>query len=161
MENGIQQRAELKGVYRFRVLRNGVLISDDVVENKIVKVYRKAIIDHLTSLSPSRSLIGTYIAVGTGNTAVVDADTTLATEHYRKQVTSRTNDGGDIGAFAVTFNAAEIDASSITIEEVGLFGDDASATADSGLLISRVLFNKTLLPIDALFIDWRFTCSDA
>lgn len=75
-----------------------------------------------------------YGAVGTGSTAISDADTTLDTEAKRKAVAtrSRTNDSVTLRFF---FTKADV---SGTLNEFGTFIDGTS-TADTGQLFNRAL----------------------
>ena len=80
----------------------------------------------------------TYGAVGTGITVPVAADTTLATELARKLASTRTNTDNTI-IVRIFFTTAEANGS---LKEFGLFGEAASATANSGTLFQRVLIDK-------------------
>lgn len=92
----------------------------------------------------------TYIAVGTDSTAPALGDTTLGTEIARKQISVRevTN---NTATFTVYFNTSEANGS---LEEFGLFGDDATATADSGVLFARALESRTKTSADTLTAVW-------
>jgi hypothetical protein len=82
----------------------------------------------------------TYCAIGSSDTAVAVADTTLGTESARKAVTAKSRSGAEI-TYSTFFTAAE---STYAIEEAGMFGHStASATPDSG-----VLFNHYLVSFD-------------
>lgn len=77
-----------------------------------------------------------YFAFGTGGTTPTADDTQLEAEVYRKQVTRISADGGVVTS-VVSLGAAE---GNYNIREIGVFcGPSASAAADSGLMISRVL----------------------
>ena len=82
-----------------------------------------------------------YLALGTGNTPITDTDTTLDTEIFRTAYTTR-DDAAGTGVLKHTFIVLDSEAVA-TIEEIGIFGGStATATADTGTLISRILWNK-------------------
>jgi hypothetical protein len=81
-----------------------------------------------------------YLALGTGSTAVTDTDTQLDTEIFRTPVSVQTD--VDTGEILTEFLVLDSEAVA-TIEEIGIFGGStASASADSGTLISRILWHK-------------------
>lgn len=136
---------------------DGEVKFEKTYKNLIVQAGRTAIADRLTNATPDSSLLVGYIAVGTGATAPADGDTALETETARKAVASKTH-AADVAAIATTFNATEIPTS--TLKEVGLF-IEGTASADTGTLLARVTVNIGITALDALFIDWRITLSDA
>jgi hypothetical protein len=82
----------------------------------------------------------TYIAVGTGAyPATPKTSTTLTTELARKTVTAASYSGAQtlITGF---FGASEGNG---TLTEIGLFGEDASASADSGTMINHASITET------------------
>lgn len=85
-----------------------------------------------------------YFAVGTGTTAPARTDTTLANEAFRKQVTqlSSSRSGTDFRVTSVcSLSSGE---ANFRIREVGVFcGATATATANTGTMISRVLVDFT------------------
>jgi hypothetical protein len=96
----------------------------------------------------------TYFAVGTGDTSGGNApdasDTALNDELTRKQISVRSATGNTAN-FRVFFNTSEANG---TLTEIGLFGDDASVTADSGTLFARASISKTKTSAETLTIDW-------
>jgi hypothetical protein len=99
----------------------------------------------------------TYLAVGTGASTGGDApdvsDTELVTELIRKQISVRSS-SGDTASFRVFFNTSE---ANDTLTEIGLFGDDATVTADSGTLFARAAISKTKTDSETLTIDWELS----
>ena len=99
----------------------------------------------------------TYLALGTGANTGGDApdisDTTLVTELIRKQISVRSS-SGDTAYFRVFFNTSE---ANNTLTEIGLFGDDATVTADSGTLFARAVIDKTKTDSETLTIDWELS----
>lgn len=77
-----------------------------------------------------------YFALGTGTTAPSVSQTQLANEQFRKQVTQRTASGYDV----ITTCSIGAGEANFHIYEIGVFcGDSATDTADTGLMLSRVL----------------------
>ena len=127
-----------------------------VIDNIIPTVGRTMIADNLTNPSPDNTLRINYTALGTGDTAVANGDTTLATEVYRKATASETN-ASNVAYVTAFFDATEVDG---TFKEAGLVSD-GSAGADTGILFSRVLLNPTSGIVksntETLTIDWTIT----
>ncbi len=96
----------------------------------------------------------TYFAVGTGTVSGANVptigDTKLHTELFRKQISVRSSSGAT-ASFRIFFNTSEANGS---ITEIGLFGDAASATADSGVLFARAAESITKTSSETLTIDW-------
>jgi len=130
-----------------------------VFENIIPDVARIMIANNLIASSPTNDMIVEYIAVGTDNTAVDNADTTLGNEAdgYRNSVASKTNGDPETNVAYVSgfFNATECDG---TYYEAGIFCD-ATSTTDSGILLSHVLIDAPTGVVKAntntLTIDWE------
>ncbi len=95
----------------------------------------------------------TYGATGTSGAAVGAGDTTLGGEIERKQVASS----------SYTSNTCEIrtfftaDESVGAVEEFGLFGEDASAAADSGTLFNHALLSVAKSNAQTLTVSVVFT----
>ena len=93
-----------------------------------------------------------YLAWGTGSTAPAAGDTTLVAESGRKQVTSQTAGAGVGETDTVTYLAP--DDANVAIAELGWFaGASATATADSGTLIARVLYSHTKTNLESVQVD--------
>jgi hypothetical protein len=103
----------------------------DTVLSQMIGIYR----------GQSTNLEILYLALGTDNTAVTDTDTALGNEIFRTPVSTSSNvtTGEILTEFVVLDNEAVA-----SIEEIGIFGGSgASGAADSGTLISRILWSKT------------------
>jgi len=127
-------------------------------ENIIPTCGRKLIANNLTASSPDNTMLVDYIALGTGNTAVANGDTTLETEVYRNTTASHTN-ADNIAYVTGFYSATECNG---TYTEAGIFCD-ATGAADSGILLSHVLLNSgtgiAKSNVETLTIDWSLTLS--
>lgn len=154
----VNDGAKLEGIVTFTVVGADGKVKEKVtVKNAVVKVGRTALMDRLTNASPDQDCLINYIAVGDSVTAVADGNTQLGNETAREAIASRTH-AFDVGAISTVFAAGDIPAG--TLKEAGLFMD-ATGTADSGTLLSRVAVNIVITALDSLFIDWRLTLSNA
>ena len=98
----------------------------------------------------------TYCAVGTGTDAAAAGDTDLQTELDRKQIAVRSSLLG-VATFRTYFNTGEAIG---TLKEIGLFGDDATITADSGTLFCRAAIDKEKTSANSLTVDWEISVAD-
>lgn len=93
-----------------------------------------------------------YVALGSDDTPPAAGDSDLGDEEYRRAVTSQT-----AGATGVTDTVTIIppeDATSFTIREIGWFGGaSATSTPGSGVLVARVLYERTKTNLESLQID--------
>ncbi|SRR6266699_1934983 len=97
-----------------------------------------------------------YVALGTSNTAPAASDTKLGTEAFRKAVTSYTN--GSTGEVIFNGYIAPSDAVGVGIQEVGWFGGNgATATANTGVLLARGLYNHSKLATESIQLSLDFT----
>ncbi len=100
-----------------------------------------------------------YTAVGSDATPPVLADTTLGTETFRKATTSTSKPGN--GQFTHVAYIAPAEAVGV-IEEIGWFcGAAAGAGADSGILLSRVLFSRTKTNLESIQVERTDTFTEA
>jgi len=95
----------------------------------------------------------TYIAVGTDATAPDIADTTLGTELDRNTLTSIAAAGTAVTVKGF-FGAADANGA---LEEMGLFGEAASATPDSGTLFNHAAISETKSSSETLTISITIT----
>ena len=132
-----------KGYFDIKVYRNGELFKHDIIKNIITDVALNKEIEILLGVAPDMEI--EYMAFGTSNTAPTASDTTLGVESGRFQPTTafaRTSVGVTEGSFFLTSS----DLVGVSIREIGVFcGSAATATADTGTMLSRILwsFEKT------------------
>lgn len=83
-----------------------------------------------------------YVALGSGNTALSNTQTDLAAEEFRKAVTTQTS-GAGVGTLETLLYVVESEANDFKTEEIGWFaGALASASADSGIMVARILYSR-------------------
>lgn len=109
------------------------------INNMITDTALDEFVNILLGTSPDIEI--EYLAVGDDNTANVGNETTLGNETFRTAVASKSNtDTGKVQSDFTILNTEAVG----TIEEIGVFcGSGASAAADSGTLLSRILWNYT------------------
>lgn len=126
-----------------------------VYENIIPTVGRAALANWLTQGSPSPASIKlNYTSLGTGTNTPANSDTQLQTETYRKAIASTTN--ADNVAYCTAFYTAP--ETSGTFREAGVWMN-ATGTANSGTLFSRVAINIVKTTSTTLTIDYTVTLS--
>lgn len=92
-----------------------------------------------------------YIAVGTSSAAVTVSDTQLGAEIFRKPVYSRTAGANGI---LITIAILEDSEAVANIQEIGIFaGSTASATTNSGIMISRILYSRNKTNLESVQIQ--------
>jgi hypothetical protein len=120
----------------YDIIVNGKYV--ETVKNRLMDTVLTQMIGIYKGDSPNLEI--KYLALGTGSTAVTDTDTQLDTEIFRTPVSVQTD--VDTGEILTEFLVLDSEAVA-TIEEIGIFGSStASASADSGTLISRILWHK-------------------
>jgi hypothetical protein len=83
-----------------------------------------------------------YVALGSGTTAPANGQTQLVTEQFRKLVTAQSN-GITAGVLDTELYVADTEANSFKTEEIGWFaGSGATSTANTGIMIARVLYSR-------------------
>ena len=91
-----------------------------------------------------------YLALGSSNASISVGDTTLGAETFRKAITSQSN----FSAFELLSSTTILDTEANgQIEEIGIFaGSTASATANTGIMVSRILYSKLKTSSESLQI---------
>ena len=135
-------------------IKYGEAVISPWIKNIIPTVGKIAIARRLrNAASQSNEGMITYGAVGTGTTPAAATDTTLETELFRKILAQRTNDNNEC-TFRMYMTTSEGNG---TLTEYGLFGEAASASADSGTLFERVIISKTKTSSKTLTIETKIT----
>jgi len=97
----------------------------------------------------------TYLALGDSTTAPAKTDVKLGNELYRHGVTLREASG-------LTFSSSTFIPSTEgngTYKEMGLFGDDATGTKDSGTLFTHLAINETKSSGESMTVDYDIVAS--
>jgi hypothetical protein len=152
MFHSTRENTTLRGrVYIDVLYENGDthrIIQDNVVTNNGR--------DRIAALiSQSSVVFPSYIAIGTGTTAVAVTDTAMETEVDRNAITS-TTDASGVVSFQAFFSKTQANGS--TISEVGLF--DAAA---AGTMICHSLLGATIAKDNTISITvtWTITFADS
>jgi len=97
----------------------------------------------------------TYMAIGTGSTAIMAGDTTLESEVDRVAIASTSASSG-----IVTYKAfwGQNDANGNTISNAGLFNDASAGDLFAAYVLSSTIAKTTSI---SLTITWTITLSDA
>ena len=153
----IKDKTSLKGHYRFiKHDLDGNTVSIEEYDNTICSVGREAIAYQISG-DETYDLKATYIALGTSQVTPAEGDTTLGTESYRKAVSSH-NASGDTASVAGFFAASDCTGH---YYEAGVFCDgvatQASATTDSGLLLSHVAIDVDKSALESLTVEFYIT----
>jgi hypothetical protein len=83
-----------------------------------------------------------YVALGSGTTAPANGQTQLVSEQFRKLVTSQ-DTTATVGELETILYVSDLEANDFTTEEIGWFaGSTATETADTGIMIARVLYSR-------------------
>ena len=141
----IRERIGISGRIRITVREHetpdapGLIVAEYDFENLVVDVGLNQL--RLALFGTGIDAAHRYLAWGSGTTAPASGDTTLETEDGRKAVTSQTV-SGTTGRIDTTTYLASADANG-QIDELGWFiSPSATASADSGILLARVLFSE-------------------
>jgi len=120
-----------------KITRN--ILREENIKNRVMNTALDELIKVLNGETTDLEI--SYMALGTGSTAVTNTDTKLATEIFRTPLTEKTVSG--TGQLTTTFIVLDVEAVS-QIEEIGIFGGStATGTVDAGTLISRILWSHT------------------
>ena len=128
-------------------------IERQLVKNLFVTTGKNSIADRLRGTDTGAKGMITYCGVGTGTDAPAYADIQLQTELTRKLISVRSV-SGNAATFQTFFNTSEANG---TLREAGLFGDLATAVANSGTLFARTAINRTKNSSQTLILYWTVT----
>lgn len=109
----------------------------EVVNNRVMEAALSGIVK---ALSGDSDVQIKYLALGTSEDPITDSDTQLGTEIFRTLVSNQELTG--IGELTTDFVVLDAEAVG-NIREMGIFGGStATSTANSGTLISRILWSR-------------------
>jgi len=127
------------GKYKIKIINKDTgLIENEEINNRIMDDVLDELIKVLQGTATDLEI--KYLALGTDNTAITDTDAALGAEIFRVALTDITKTGtGELTSLAIVLDSEAVD----TIEEIGIFaGAAATAAADSGTLVSRILWTR-------------------
>src|SRR5690625_3182086 len=89
-----------------------------------------------------------YLALGDSGTPIDNDDTTLGNERFRTGWISQVKPGtGQLQSTAMVLDNEAV----FHIQEIGIFaGSDATETADSGILVSRILWERDKTELESI-----------
>lgn len=132
---------------------NGMCKAKIVADHNLnPTVGRTMIMNNLTDATPDNTMLIDYTSLGTGTNAPANGDTQLQTEVFRKVTASRSN-ASNVGYVSAFYTTTE---TSGTYRECGLHSN-ATATANSGILVVRAAINITKTTSQTLTIDHTLT----
>jgi len=131
-------------------------IKSETVKHNIIANVGLNVIARLLANDTTYSGYINYAGLGTGTTTAVVGDTELETEFFRNAQFSASflNEKALLTAF---FDSGETEG---TFKEFGNF-IDGSASADSGILFSRINVNWTKNLIDTMTVSQEYTLTNA
>ena len=132
----------------------GEILRHDHIKNRIMNTALNAYANILLGTTPDMEI--KYFAVGSDDTAVTNSQTQLVSESFRTAIMPGTL--SSTGTGEVTSEFYIIDSEAVgQIEEIGFFcGSSATSSADTGTMLSRILWshNKTSLEeIEIIRVD--------
>lgn len=149
----------LKGHYKF-TLRDIYTGEEQIFEydNVVTAACWTMVANNLTDATPDNSMLLNKALLGTGANTGVNApavgNTQLVTEVYRNNLASKSN-VANLAYATAFFNATETTG---TYTEAGIVVD-GTASANTGVLVSRVAINITKSSSQTLTLEWTLTIS--
>jgi hypothetical protein len=122
-----------EGIFKIKV--NG---KEEIIFNRVMDTALDEFIKVLQGLSTDMQI--KYLALGTSDIAITNTQTTLGAEIFRTQFTTTDKTGiGELTNLAIVQDSEAV----ASIREIGVFGgSSATSTADTGVLISRILWSR-------------------
>jgi len=136
---------------------DGKVIEETYLKNALVMSGRKLWRDMLKGTITDGQI--KYVGVGSSNQVIADADIKLVAETFRNVRTTDAVPADD--SYITTFYLGPTQANG-TIKEIGWFcGVDATAIANSGVLLARVLWSHTKLDSESVEITRTDSIAEA
>ncbi len=98
----------------------------------------------------------TWVALGDDNATPAAGDSLLGNETFRKQMTTQVAGATGVSVSTVYVAPAE---NNVQIEEIGWFAGPATGSADSGILVARILYSRLKDNLESLQIERTDTIS--
>jgi len=144
-----KEKFNIKGTAIITKRRGDKIISVHKYTNLFCNLGKFSILDRMTGESDKGVI--TYLALGSDTTAPVASDIKLGTETFRKILSQRTRTG--LILYSSTFLTSS--EANTTFREMGLYGDLASAVADSGTLYTHLAINETKVLGETITVDYN------
>lgn len=126
------------GYFVFRHVNKNGIMQEETLKNRLMDAAINAEIDILRGISSDLEI--KYIAIGTGITPIANDQTQLANEVFRT-IPSNPPTQTASGEITTDFVILETEAQ-VEIKEIGIFcGSTATSSANTGIMLSRVLWN--------------------
>ena len=136
------------GEYHIKVINTVTrdVVRHDVIKNMVTDLALDQLINVLQGDASDMEVA--YFALGDSTTAVAGSQTTLGNEIFRTAFLTKAN----TGTGQVTSSTYIIDTEVVgTIEEMGIFcGPSATATADTGNMLSRILWHHVKTSLEEI-----------
>lgn len=113
---------------------------------------KASIAERLANRSTNRALVS-YFATGVGAGTPDQDDTVMFNELFRKPI-SVTSFSSNVVYFTTYLATSE---SNGDLTEIGLFGDEATSTSNTGTLFAHTNIVKTKTSSDTLTVEWAIT----
>jgi hypothetical protein len=127
---------------------NGEITDSTHFHNQVTDVGLNWIADSLRKSTQDNEI--KYLGWGSSNLAVSTAHTSLSSEFGRKEVTSQSS--SNVGVCYTVCYIAPTEGVGTIAELAWFAGSSAEATADTGRMISRVLYSRTKTPLESITI---------
>ena len=135
----IKEKAlEWSGTVNVNTIADAKIVKTEILHNQITNVALNALINALDNIDPNLEL--KYIAIGTDDSPLDPSDTTLGTEIFRASVDTSNNNA--TGEFTTTFTILDSEAVGSWREIAFFCGDSATASANTGIMLSRLLYSR-------------------
>lgn len=130
--------------------------NDNLIPNVGLQAFARVFIGEGLKANEGQA---TYGAVGSGTVSPLAGDTVMEAEEARKLITV-TSRNGAIASIEAFFNESE---ANTTLYHAALFGEDATATPDSGTLMEYAAFAEAITKTDqeTLVVEWQITFASA
>lgn len=114
-----------------------------------VNVFRDLVLALLEGTGGASDISITHVALGDGQTASDPSDTQLENEQFRKAVDTKSIETDLLKTITTILDS---EANSFDIYEIGIFAD-ATATPNSGNLVSRIVFSTPIVKTNAVTLS--------
>lgn len=132
------EKNKQRGGYEIQYWKNGKFLSKEIIFNRITNLGLNAWANALVGTATDIEI--KYLALGIDNTAISDTDTTLYAEVLRIADTALSRIA--IGKTQSEFTLLDSEAL-VHVKEIGIFcGTSATGTVDTGLMLSRILWDS-------------------